>query len=45
MLWCVAKVASDISEDTVAYIFNPFMNIYPVIQLHIPENPAKAEKI
>jgi len=44
ILWCVVKVAPDVSEDTVAYIFKPFMNAYPVLQFHIPEDPAKAEK-
>jgi hypothetical protein len=38
-------VAPDVSEDTVGYIFKPFMNTYSVIQLNIPEDPAKAEKL
>ena len=43
MLWLVAAVVPDVSEDTVASIFKVFMNTYPVIQLHTPEDPAKAE--
>jgi hypothetical protein len=39
----VAAVVPTVSEDTVASIFKAFMNTYPVIQLHIPEDIAKAE--
>jgi hypothetical protein len=44
ILWRVAAVVSGVAEDTVASIFKAFMNTYPVIQLHIPEDPAKKQK-
>jgi len=45
IFWRVAAVVSDVAEDTVTSIFKAFMNTYPVIQLHIPEDPSKVEII
>ena len=45
MLWHVAEVVPDVSEDTVAFISKAFMNTYRETQLHISDDPAKAEII